>query len=287
MRNVSIVRPQGRDVLGEGPVWIARQNALFWVDIYEKRLNRWELNSAEYTSWRMPDRIGWLIERKDRMDFVIGLKSGFATLCLDPFEVFPVGNPEPDRPGNRLNDAKADLTGRIWAGSKDDRDNERPIGALYRLDPGFKWSRQDDGYLCTNGPAFSRDGKTMYHADSGRRIVFAFDINDAGDLSNKRNFIEFDPSWGYPDGMTTDVDGGIWIAHWGGARITRFHSDGTVDRSITMPATNITSVAFGGANLDRMFVTSAAFGCEGEPHAGALFEVDAGVRGLPPASFAG
>jgi sugar lactone lactonase YvrE len=197
-----------------------------------------------------------------------------------------IGSSEPDRPGNRLNDAKVDLAGRIWAGTMDDNEAEAS-GALYRLDPDLVWSRHDDGYSIANGPTFSIDGYTLYHTDSGARTVSAFDMSRDGDLSNKRTFIRFPDDWGYPDGMTTDAAGGIWIAHWGGGRVSRFTPDGVFDRSIALPASQITNCAFGGANLDRMFVTSATKGLTNEPLAGSLFEITPGARGLPPTAFAG
>jgi D-xylonolactonase len=156
-----------------------------------------------------------------------------------------VGNPEPDRPFNRLNDAKVDNAGRIWAGTKNDRD-EHDSGALYRLDTNLNWTRLDDGYGVPNGPTFSPDGSILYHADRARRVVYAFDLSADGRLTSKREFIRFENEWGYPDGMTTDREGGIWIAHWDGGRVSRFRPDGTLERSIHLPASNITSCAFAG-----------------------------------------
>ncbi len=286
MPDYRIIRREGRDVLGEGPYWSSSRGCLFWVDIMAPALRRIDLAGDTVTSWAMPERIGWAIEREGRDDFIIGLKSGFAELSLEPFAIRPIGDPEPDLPDNRLNDAKVDAHGRIWAGSKDDRD-EQASGRLHRLDPDLRWSTHDDGYQVTNGPAFSPDGRTLYHTDSGARTVYAFDLSADGTLSDKRVFLRFEEDWGYPDGMTTDSEGGLWIAHWGGARISRFRPDASLDRSIMLPANNITSIAFAGDALDRMFVTSAAIGAEDEDHAGALFEVFAGATGLPSRRFAG
>ncbi|HLZ79296.1 MAG TPA: SMP-30/gluconolactonase/LRE family protein [Sphingomonas sp.] len=286
MPDYRIIARESRDTLGEGPCWSPARGCLFWVDIMAPALHRMDLASGAVTSWAMPERIGWAIEREGRDDFIIGLKSGFAELSLEPFAIRPIGTPEPDLPDNRLNDAKVDACGRIWAGSKDDRD-EQASGRLHRLDPDLRWSTHDEGYQVTNGPTFSPDGETLYHTDSGARTVYAFDFSPDGALSHKRVFLRFEEDMGYPDGMTTDSEGGIWIAHWGGARISRFRADASFDRSIMLPATNITSIAFAGDALDRMFVTSAAMGTENEEHAGALFEVFAGATGLPSRRFAG
>jgi len=286
MGQFRIVTREGRDILGEGPSWSAARNSLFWVDIMAPALRSFDLATGAMRSWTMPERIGWAIERQDRDDLIVGLKSGFATLSLDPFALHPIGDPEPERPHNRLNDAKVDARGRIWAGTKDDRD-EQPTGALYRLDPDLTWSRHDDGYTVTNGPAFAPDGRILYHTDSGTRTVFAFDLAADGSLSGKRVFLRFEAAWGYPDGMTTDAEGGLWIAHWGGGRISRFHPDGRLDRQIRLPATNITSIAFAGDGRDRMFVTSASLDSPNSEHDGALFEIFTGAIGLSAPRFAG
>lgn len=286
MNAFRIIGTPRKAILGEGPLWSPARNALYWVDIMAPALHRLDLARETVESWSFDEPIGWVAERAGRGDLIAGMSSGFAWLSLDPFAVNPIGDPEPDRPQNRLNDAKVDPAGRIWAGSKDDSDLQAS-GALYRLDPDLRWSRQDDGYTVANGPAFSPDGRTLYHADSGIRTVYAFDLEGDGTLRDKRIFLRFEEEWGYPDGMTTDREGGLWIAHWGGGRISRFLPDGRMDRSIPLPATNITSCAFAGEKLDRLFVTSAALGAEEEEHAGALFEVDAGVRGIVPGAFAG
>ena len=279
-----VVEAAGRDLLGEGPVWSPARNCLFWVDILAPSLRRLGLHSDTVDTWLMPEKIGWAIERKDREDLIIGLKSGFARLDLDPFVIEPIGNPEPDRPHNRLNDAKADRHGAIWAGSKDESDQERS-GALHRLAPDLTWHRHDDGYLVANGPTFSTDGDTLYHTDSGDRTIYAFDLAEDGSLCRKRIFATFEEAWGYPDGMTTDIDGGIWVAHWGGGKVSRFSPNGVREFSIDLPATNITSVAFAGDDLSRMFVTSSGHGLSGEPRAGALFELFTGYRGVAPMTF--
>ena len=283
---VRVVKSDPPDQLGEGVTWSASRNSIFWVDILAPALQRYDLATGAVTRWEMPEPIGWIVERKGREDYLIGLQSGFAALDLNPFSIHMIGDPEEDRPHNRLNDAKVDAAGRLWAGSKDHRDEERS-GALYRLDPDLTWSKHDDGYAVTNGPTFSLDGHTLYHTDSPTRTIYAFDLDDRGVLENKRVFVTFEDTWGHPDGMTTDSEGGVWVAHWGGHRVTRFTPGGQYDRSIEFPASQITNCAFGGAELDRLYVTSAAVGKPGEKLAGALFEVSAGIKGIAPTLFAG
>lgn len=285
MTAIRVIERPRADRLGEGPLWSPRENALYWVDILGHRLNRLALADGAIEEWDMPEPIGWVIERTAAPGFIAGFRSGFAELALDPLAIKPIANPEPDRPGNRMNDAKADPAGRIWAGTMP-FDGGGESGAFYRLDPDRRVTRVEDGYRVANGPAISADGRTLYHTDSGRGRVFRFAIEADGSLGPRETFLQFPKDWGSPDGMTIDAEGGLWIAHWGGSRVSRFTPDGALDRSIALPASQITSCAFAGEKLDRMFVTSAADGVD-EPHGGALFEVDPGVTGLAPCTFGG
>lgn len=285
MADYAIVARDVRDTLGEGLLWSARDNAVYWTDILAPALNRLSLADGQVTRWAMPEMIGWVIERRDAPGFVAGLRSGFAELTLDPVTITPIADPEPGLSDNRLNDAKADRWGRIWAGSMPIT-ADRPSGNLYRLDPDRTVTRVDSGYSVANGPAISPDQRWLYHTDTPSRQVYRFALDEDG-VRHRTPFIRFERDWGYPDGMTVDAEGGLWIAHWGGARISRFTPEGKLDRSVALPASQITNIAFAGEGLDRMFVTSAADGLPDEKHAGALFEVDAGVIGLPPGQFAG
>lgn len=286
MSAVRVVRRAQRDQLGEGPVWSPQHNALFWVDILGCRVHRLSLEDEAVTTWNMPEMIGWIIERQHAPGFIAGFKSGFAELSLEPLRIAHIVDPEPQRPGNRLNDAKADRNGRIWAGSMP-IDANRPDGALYRFDVDRRVTQVDTGYTIANGPALSPDEQFLYHTDSRAGRIYRFRLQPDGTLCDRIVFIRFEPEWGTPDGMTVDRDGGLWIAHWAGARISRFHDDGALDRSIGLPASQITSCAFAGPELDRLFVTSAAQGVEHEPYAGALFEVQPGVRGFAPNRYGG
>lgn len=287
MANWSVLpRPDSRrDLLGEGICHVAREQALYWVDIIGQRLHRYSLSDGAYAEWAMPDMIGWVIERADAPGFVAGLRSGFHTLTLDPFALVPIGDPEPDLAGNRLNDAVADAQGRIWAGTMS-MDGSRESGALYRLDPDLTWTCVDAAYRIANGPAIAPDGRTLYHTDSAKGVVYRFAIDAGGQLGPRQTFVQFPDAWGAPDGMTTDSEGGVWIAHWGAGCVSRFTPDGHRERWIDLPASQITRPCFGGPDLSRMFVTSAADGVD-EPLAGSVFEIDPGVRGQPAHRFGG
>jgi len=285
MADIRIVPRDRFDRLGEGPFWSDRDGALYWVDILDARVNRLDLANGRVTVTALPEPIGWLIERRDAPGFIAGLKSGFVDLMLDPLTILPIADPEPNVPGNRMNDAKADPAGRIYAGTMPDGD-ARGSGALYRLDRDRNVACVDRGYGIANGPAITADGRTMFHTDSAVGVIYRMAIASDGSLSSRTEFLRFPREWGSPDGMTIDAEGGLWVAHWGGSRVSRFDMDATLDRSIALPASQITSIAFAGDELDRMFVTSAADGVD-EAAGGALFEIDAGVRGLAPCRFAG
>lgn len=273
--------------LGEGTWWSARENAVYWVDILAPALHRYSLATAQVSTWPMPEKIGWVVERRNRPGFIAGLQSGIVELRLDPVMWKPIVDPEPQLPGNRMNDAKVDAMGRIWAGTMDVEILE-VTGSLYRLDTDLRVTQQDTGYLITNGPAFGASNECLYHTDTGRSVIYRFDFSADGEISGKTEFIRFPAEWGNPDGMTVDAEGGLWVAHWGGGCVSRFNPDGTLDRRISLPASQITNCAFGGENLDRLFVTSAAKDKPDEPLAGALFEIDPqGVRGLAPNLFGG
>jgi len=272
------------DLLGEGTLWSARDNAVYWVDILAPALNRLSLGDGRIERWAMPEPLGWVVERACG-GLVGGFGSGFARIDLDPLAIHPLHDPEPHLPGNRMNDGKADRHGHIWCGTMDMAEAE-DSGSLYRFAPDGGCAVMDSGYRVPNGPAFSACGRWLYHSDTARRIIYRFALTETG-VEDRQPFIRFREEDGYPDGMTVDRDGGLWVAHWGGGRISRFTPEGRRDRSIALPARQITNITFAGQGLDRMFVTSAATGLPPSVYDGALFEVDSGAVGLPPCLYRG
>lgn len=275
-------------LLGEGPVWVASEQALFWLDIHGKRLHRYDPVTQQYASWPTPFRICSIAPRAQG-GFVGGAERGFVLIDanFDTFQV--IGDPEPEFPANRFNDGKLDARGRFWAGTMDDAEQEK-TGSLYRLDPDLRWTRHDSGYGVTNGPTFSPDGRFCYHSDSAAQTIFRFELSPAGELSGKSVFARFQDEHGYPDGMTTDAEGCLWVAFWDGWCLRRLSPAGEVLAQLPMPVQRPTSCAFGGEGLDRLFVTSARVGldaaaCGQQPLAGGLFELRPGVCGLPSATF--
>jgi D-xylonolactonase len=277
-----------RAILGEGPTWVAREAALYWVDIVGRKVFRWTEAKGTQT-WEPPLPITALAPRID---------GGFVGAGHDGFLAFEFGgeitvldNPEPDREGNRSNDGKVDRAGRFWAGTMD-RHEQQASGALYRLDANLESTRIDDGYRVTNGPAFSLDGRTMYHTDSALQRIYAFDLAADGSAANRRIFAQFGEGEGYPDGMTVDADDCLWIAFWDGWCVRRLSPKGERIAELQVPAQRPTSVAFGGPDLDRLYITSARRDLTEEellaqPHAGGLFVAVPGVRGVSEPLFAG
>nr|WP_087576043.1 SMP-30/gluconolactonase/LRE family protein [Sphingomonas sp. CDS-1] len=279
------IEREARDTLGEGTLWSARENAVYWTDILGKALNRLSLDDGAIQRWAMPEPLGWVVERAGG-GFIGGFQSGFARIALDPLAITPLGDPEPHLPGSRMNDGKADASGAIWCGTMDMAE-KRDVGALYRLDPDGNWAVMDSGYRVPNGPAFSPCGQWLYHSDTARRQMYRFARTAEGGLTDRQPFIRFAEEDGYPDGMTVDAQGHLWVAHWGGGRISRFTPEGKLDRSIALPAKQVTNICFAGERLDRMFVSSAATGLPESEYDGAFFEVFPGVQGLPTYPYVG
>lgn len=278
-----------RAVLGEGPVWVEREQAIYWLDIKGRKILRL-LETGELTQWETPLRVGSIAPRLGG-GFIAGTEEGFAEIDLDDgrFQVFH--NPEGHLPGNRFNDGKTDRLGRFWAGTMDDKETQA-VGSLYRLDADRSCHRIDEGYRVTNGPAFDPSGTLMYHNDSARRVIYAFELSVDGEPGERRILARFGEGDGYPDGMTVDSQGCLWVAFWDGWCIRRLSPGGEVMETLDLPVQRPTSCAFGGPELDRLYVTSATIGLdkdalEMQPCAGGLFLLEAGARGVPQVPFAG
>ncbi|WP_226781299.1 SMP-30/gluconolactonase/LRE family protein [Oceaniglobus trochenteri] len=282
-----------KPLLGEGPIWDHDRERLWFIDSLGKRVFRCTAEGGEMRAWTVPSAIGSMALRENG-GAIVALEDGFHALDLDSGETRPIIDPEPDRPGNRLNDGKVDPAGRFLCGSMDKGETD-PTGTLWRLDPDLSVHRLEDGIICSNGPCFSPDGTTLYFADSFSGTISAFDYDPAtGDATNRRSFAQMPAvRGGAPDGATVDAEGCVWSACVFDGRVFRFAPDGTVDRVIEMPVRKITSLAFGGHDLTTLFVTSMAepplpkYPGDG-PQRGATFRIDGlGVAGRPEPRFAG
>lgn len=274
--------------LGEGPTWDARAGQLIWVDILGRRIHRTDPATGITDSVPTPLHVGAIAPRA---------AGGYVAALQDGFWIFDDGPPRriatvPEaQPGLRFNDGKCDPAGRFWAGTMA-YDESAGAGCLYRLDLDGSVTRVLSEVSISNGLAWSRDGETMFFIDTPNRRVdaFAFDLA-TGAIGDRRTVVTFPPEFGWPDGMTIDADGGLWVAFWDGCAVRRF-VDGRLDRTIELPVSRVTSCAFGGADLDELYITSARDRLSPEqprdqPLAGALFRIRPGVRGVPAAVYAG
>ena len=278
-------------LLGEGPLWVKREQAVYWVDIFNNHVHRYRLADGDRKTWMFDDIITSLSAR-EQGGFIGTIRDGYALIDLESRSVEPLQLPESDMPNNRFNDGKVDAQGRYWAGTMDIGQTAES-GVLYRLNTDLSLDKMDENYIITNGPAFSKNGETLYHTDSIKREIYAFDLSPTGAVSNKRSFIQFeDENDGVPDGMTVDSEDCIWVCHFGGSRITRYSPEGEMVQVIPMPVPNITSCTFAGDNLDTLFITTAQTAIAEEdlskyPLAGSLFSFKPGVQGLPTPLFVG
>ena len=278
-------------LLGEGPVW-DEAGFLWWVDIKAPALHRYRAEGGEVRSWDLPEAVGSISLRRQG-GLILALQSGFAFFDPDTGALQRLFDPEPASPQNRLNDGKCDAMGRFWVGSMHDPEQE-PTGHLYRLNPDLGLERFEMGFVVTNGPAWTGDGRVFYFTDSAERRIWAYDFDmEAGRPGARRLFAELQPDEGHPDGQCVDAEDGLWTASWNGARVSRRGRDGVVDRVVGLPVPLVTSCCFGGANLDILFVTTARVGLkpaalEAAPLSGGLFAVTGlGVTGRKTERFAG
>jgi xylono-1,5-lactonase len=271
--------------LGEGPIWLSSERCVWFVDIKEQRLHRYDTATAQSRSWKAPAQPGFIAPIRGSDTFVVGLQSGLHRFDPERSAFTLITAVEPERPGNRLNDGSVDAAGRIWFGSMDDGERETS-GALYCFTQGRALKRMDTGYCITNGPCVTPDGHTLYHTCTTTRTVYAFDICPGETLANKRVFLRFEASQGHPDGSIVDAEGCLWIGLWGAWAMQRYSPDGEPLERIELPCANVTKGVLGGDDLRTLYITTASKGLSDEqraeqPLAGSLFAARVDVPGQP------
>jgi sugar lactone lactonase YvrE len=270
--------------LGEGPCWDHRSGRLIWVDVLAGRIHFYDPAGGDSRTIRLDRKVGAVVPRLQG-GLVLALDNGFHTLDLQTEQLTPLADPESDLPGNRFNDGKCDPAGRFWAGTMDMKE-ESASGSLYCLNVSGPPVKAASNVTVSNGMDWSLDLHTMYYIDSPTRRVMAYDYDlNIGCISRPRVAVEIPEGEGFPDGMTIDAEGMLWIAQWGGWQVGRYDpATGAKLGSIPVPAAHTTSCAFGGDHLDELYITTARIGLNEEesaqqPHAGGLFRIKPGVKG--------
>ena len=287
---VSALTPAG-DILGECPVWSAGEQALYWIDVRAPAVRRLEMADGTRRDWNLPELVGCMA-LKPSGDMILGLRTQVALLNAATESLETVARLHgPDGTTMRLNDGKCDRQGRFWVGSMDDV-GRGPVGRLYRVEAG----RCEDvagGVSVPNSMCWSPDGTTMYFADGAEPVIWAypFDVK-SGSLGERREFTRREPGTGIPDGATVDAEGFLWSANYGGGCVTRYTSSGEVAEVFPMPVMQPSSCAFGGPDMDILFVTTASQrltpeALAAQPLAGALLAMRTATRGLQEPEYTG
>ena len=290
--------------LGEGPLWDQAQHCLYWVDSTGRRVGkpalwRYDPSSGDLRNWHLDHDVG-AIALRENGGAVLALNDGLYVFDWDTNKLELITHITGDTQRGRLNDGKCDARGRFIVGGMDDQE-ELPICALWRLDPDLTLHKLEEDITCANAPCWSPDGRIFYFTDTFTDEIRAYDYDlETGSISNRRTFTSLAEDVGYADGGTVDAEGYVWNAQVIGGDLVRYAPDGSVDRRIGMPVKNITSVMFGGEDLEDIYVTSMArvkhvsqhdhFQVEARPQfcAGGLFRIRGlGIRGIAERKFAG
>ncbi len=276
--------------LGEGAIWHTATQLLFWVDIEGKKLHQYHPASGKTRTIDLPERIGTVVLAEESKA-VIALQNGIFELDVESEALTPIANPLRGMPDMRFNDGKCDPVGRLWVGSMH-LSAQPKEAALYRLEADGTIERVLDDITISNGIAWSLNHRTMYYIDTPTGCVQAFDYESStGHITNPRVVITVPEGEGYPDGMTIDEEGMLWVAHWGGSQVVRWNPEtGKMLQKIEVPAPHVTSCAFGGDDLATLYITTAREGLDDEqletyPQSGGLFAVEPGVKGIPAYLF--
>ncbi len=283
---------ESHSLLGEGPLWDSREECLWWVDIEGQKIHRYDPALEEDRSIETKGRPSTIVPRESG-GVVFTMEQEVLALDFEADEISVLARIPDASPAVRFNDGKCDPAGRLWAGTMGSKDGEG-IGALYCIDTDLSFRRMVEGVAVSNGIVWSSDQSTLYYIDTFTREVAAYDYDVAsGDISNRRVAVLIEEELGFPDGMSIDENGMLWIAHWGGAAVRQWDPlSGKLLQSLSVPARHVTACAFGGENLRDLYITTATSGFSKEdlliqPRAGNLFMYETEVAGVPTFSFKG
>ncbi len=276
--------------LGEGSFWDHQSKKLFWVDILGKKLYRYDPEQKSQDTFEMPSRIGTVVPQTDSTA-VVALEDGIYVQNLNSGVLSLLSDVEATQTENRFNDGKCDPNGNLWVGSMHLAETEA-VAQLYKVEPNGTTTSMLHNITISNGIVWTKDAKTMYYIDTPTMKIRAFDYDKITSLiSNERVAITVADSLGFPDGMAIDAEDKLWVGMWNGNAVVRFDPlTGNILDRIPVPAHNVTSCAFGGPNLDELYITSASVDMTDEekakyPLAGSVFKVKPGVQGVPSSRF--
>jgi xylono-1,5-lactonase len=269
--------------LGEGPVWVERDAALWFVDIKRQKVYRFDPESGDQRDWHAPEQVGFVLPARSG-GFVAGLQSGLHHFDPASGAFSLIVEVDPGLPDNRLNDGVVDAKGRIWFGTMDNGERARN-GAFYCFDGGELRRTSLGGIAITNGPAVSPDAGRLYWVDTIPGSISACDIGARGELGPSREIVRIPAKEGHPDGPTVDAEGCIWIGIYSGWEARRYSPDGELLERVRFPVSNITKIAFGGPDLKTAFATTARHllspdAIAEQPLSGGLFAFEPGVTGV-------
>ncbi|MDP6523498.1 MAG: SMP-30/gluconolactonase/LRE family protein [Kiritimatiellia bacterium] len=281
-----------QDLAGETPIWIPEEQAVYWIDMGGPRIHRYDPATGDANEWKLDVPITALA-RRSKGQWILATKTGLYFWDQEENKTEFIVDPEAGNADVRFNDGSIDPRGRFLIGTLNDQDLNAPDGSLYRLDPDLGIHKLDTGYAVANGIGFSPDGGTLYLTDMFNSRILAYDYDlEAGAVSGRRVFVDVPEDAGWPDGLIVDQEGFIWSAHWNGWRVTRYDPDGKIEREVKLPAANVTCMAFGGRDLNVLYITTAWFLLSDEDRAaqsqaGDLFRIETDVTGRLEPEFAG
>ena len=278
-------------LLGEAPFWDVRDQALYWVDIYGRRIHRMHPASDTRAHWQMPDRVAAVVPRA-RGGLLVALARSLASFDPATGALHTLFSLDPTETGIRFNDSRTDASGRLWIGTMNEQD-DAPTGKLLRFDASHECSVMETGIRISNSINFSPDDSLFYFTDTPERIIRAYDFDlAAGTIASRRDLLTVDGGTAMPDGSAVDVEGCVWNAQWDGSRVVRYAPDGSIRQIVEMPVSRPTSCVFGGPTLSTLYVTSSCIGLDqtemrDQPLAGSLFAIDTDTSGRTCTRFAG
>jgi L-arabinonolactonase len=278
-----------QNILGEGPVWNPDEQAIYWVDIDGKKIQRYFTETRKYESFEMPIKVS-LIAFRSKGGMVLGTENGLYFWNVTTRDLDFISHPEKGKTEARFNDGKVDRKGRLWAGTMTFKGAS---SSLYRMDPDLSVRQMESDITISNGIGWSPDNKIMYYIDSRRLVIYAYDFDlQTATISNRRSFVQLNEMAGTPDGMTVDSDGNLWVALYGGWKVVRFSPSGKVIEEIPFPVSKPSSCTFGGKDFDELFVTTISEGLnpeekQNQPHAGDLFIIKTDAKGMAEPKFEG